>query len=120
DSYFAHKKLANSKGLHSGSGLANYETPPKKVLDFIKYVCDKGLFRSMNVDFFEDINGNFYVNELQTIFGSKIKPYQMCVDGKPGRYLFKNGTWNFEEGMFNQNNSYNLRVKDFKSILEKL
>src|SRR5699024_536180 len=25
DSYFAHKKLANSKGLHSGSGLANYE-----------------------------------------------------------------------------------------------
>lgn len=112
-SYFAHKKLPNEEGLHSGSGKADYSNPPIKVMEFIKYVCDISDFRSMNVDFFEDYEGNFYVNELQTIFGSNIKPYQMCVDGKPGRYLFKDNDWIFEEGMFNQNNSYNLRVLDF-------
>ena len=118
NSYFAHKKLANSDGFHSGSGLASYETPPLEVLDFIRFVCDKGEFRSMNVDFFEDIYGNFFVNELQTIFGSKIKPYQMCVNGEPGRYLYDNDRWVFQKGMFNQNNSYNLRVMDFISILD--
>lgn len=117
ESYFAHKKLADDKGLHSGSGSANYDTPPLEVMDFIKYVCDKGEFRSMDVDFFEDMNGEFFVNELQTIFGSKIKPYQMLVDGKPGRYLYSSNKWIFEEGMFNQNNSYNLRVEDFTNQL---
>lgn len=112
-SYFAHMKLPNEEGLHSGSGKADYSNPPIKVMEFIKYVCDISGFRSMNVDFFEDKNGDFYVNELQTIFGSNIQPYQMCVDGKPGRYLYKNNEWLFEEGMFNQNNSYNLRVLDF-------
>lgn len=120
ESYFAHKKLANIKGFHSGSGLANYDTPSLEVMEFIKYVCDKGQFRSMNVDFFEDFEGNYYVNELQTIFGSKIKPYQMCVGGEPGRYLYKNRQWFFEKGMFNQNNSYNLRIMDFISTLEKV
>lgn len=119
ESYFAHKKLPNSKGLHSGSGKANYDTPPNNVMDFLKFVCDIGDFNSMNVDFFEDNEGNFYVNELQTIFGSNIKPYQMCVNAKPGRYLYINGKWEFEEGMFNQNNSWNLRVLDFINQLKK-
>lgn len=117
DSYFAHKKVADKRGLHSGSGRANYDTPPIRVMNFIKYVCDVGQFRSMNVDFFEDINGEFFVNELQTIFGSKIKPYQMCVEGQPGRYIFKDEKWLFEEGLFNSNNSYNLRVEDFVNTL---
>ncbi|NLB77722.1 MAG: hypothetical protein GX796_02435 [Clostridiaceae bacterium] len=117
ESYFAHKKLAGNNGLHSGSGISNYDSPPIEVMEFIKYVCDVGKFRSMDVDFFEDVNGNFYVNELQAIFGSKIKPYQMCVDGKPGRYQYIDGNWVFEEGMFNQNNSFNLRVKDFIDML---
>jgi len=119
ESYFAHKKLAGTSGFHSGSGKANYDNPPLEVMEFLKKVCDIGSFRSMNVDFFEDINGDFYVNELQTFFGSKIKPYQMCVDGKPGRYLYVNGQWVFEEGMFNQNNSCNLRVLDLIDIIEK-
>jgi len=113
ESYFAHKKLAGRNGLHSGSGLASYDNPPLAVLDFIKYVCDVSGFRSMDVDFFEDTDGNFYVNELQAFFGSRIKPYQMCVDGKPGRYRYINDEWVFEEGMFNQNNSCSLRVEDF-------
>jgi hypothetical protein len=35
----------------------------------------------------------------------------MLVDGKPGRYIWINNTWVFEEGDFNQNESYNLRVE---------
>lgn len=119
ESYFAHKKLMGKNGMHSGSGIANYDTPPVEVMDFLKHVCDEGKFNSMNVDFFEDPNGKFYVNELQTFFGSRIKPYQMCVDGKPGRYLYVNGNWIFEEGMFNMNNSCNLRVRDFINILKR-
>lgn len=119
ESYFAHKKLAGKRGFHSGSGLANYDDPPVSVLNFIKDICDVGQFRSMNVDFFEDRDGNYYVNELQTMFGSRIKPYQMCVDGQPGRYIFENGNWIFEPGMFNQNNSFNLRVLDFIEILQQ-
>jgi len=113
NSYFAHKKLEGKSGLHSGSGEANYDTPPIEVMNFIKYVCDVGGFSSMNVDFFEDYEGEFHVNELQTTFGSKIKPYEMCVNNKPGRYIYVNNNWVFEEGMFNQNKSFNLRVKDF-------
>ncbi len=119
NSYFAHKKLPDTKGLRSGSGKANYDTPPKAVMDFLKYVCDIGNFNSMNVDFFEDEHGAFFVNELQTIFGSKIKPYQMCVNGTPGRYLYVEDKWIFEEGMFNKNNSWNLRVEDFLNQLKK-
>lgn len=117
DSYFAHKKLPGENGLHSGSGKAEYGNPPEEVMEFLKKVCDKGKFRSMNVDFFEDKEGKYYVNELQTIFGSNIKPYQMLVNNKPGRYLYINNKWKFEEGSFNQNNSDNLRVLDFLNVL---
>lgn len=89
-------------------------------MDFIKYVCDVSNLSSMNVDFFEDHKGNFYVNELQTFYGSRIKPYQMCVDGEPGRYLYINDEWVFEKGMFNQNNSCNLRIEDFILKLKKI
>lgn len=119
ESYFAHKKLLGTDGLRSGSGNANYDTPPKEVMDFIKKVCDKGNFNSMDVDFFETKEGKFQVNELQTFFGSKIQPYQMCVDGKPGRFVFDHGKWVFEEGMFNKNNSCNLRVANFINILNQ-
>jgi hypothetical protein len=116
-SYFAHKKLKGKNGMYSGSGKANYDTPPIKVMDFLKKVCDIGNFNSMSVDFFEDIDGYLYVNELQTFFGSHIKPYQMCVSGKPGRYIYENDKWIFDEGFFNDNNSCNLRVLDFIEIL---
>lgn len=118
DSYFAHIKLPGEDGLRSGSGKADYRTPPQEVMDFIHHVCEKGKFRSMNVDFFEDSSGNFFVNELQTVFGSKIQPYQMMVDGKPGRYLRLDGKWIFQEGDFNRNSSYNLRVEDFMQQLK--
>lgn len=43
----------------------------------------------------------------------------MLVNGKPGRYLYDHNTrsWSFEEGIFCQNASCNLRVADLVRIL---
>jgi len=43
----------------------------------------------------------------------------MMVDGKPGRYIKKGGKWIFEEGAFNQNESYNLRLEYVLDQLKK-
>ncbi len=47
---------------------------------------------------------------MQCMFGQS-DPYQMLVDGKMGRYVFDNGQWCFEEGDFNTNESFDLRVR---------
>lgn len=109
DSFFAHKKLLK-KGKASGSLLKGYDNPPLGLFDFVKAITDKYKFYSQAVDIFETNEGDYLVNEMQCIFGQS-DPYQMLVNGKPGRYLSKNGKWVFEEGMFNQNESYNLRLE---------
>ncbi len=117
ESFFGHQKLIKGD-FHSGSDRVGWIQPPKKLLDFVKEVCEKGNFSSMDVDIFEDVEGNFYVNELQTIFGSYDKS-QMYIEGVPGRYIYKNDDWVFEEGYFNTNGSCNLRVDDFIKKLER-
>jgi hypothetical protein len=116
-SYFGHQKLIKGE-YHSGSGLVGWETPPRRLLDFVRTVCDIGNFWSMCVDVFEDPAGNYYVNELQSVFSS-YNPSQMYVDGKPGRFLYNSVTdqWEFEEGLFNRNGSNNLRVEHLIEIL---
>lgn len=116
ESYFGHQKLEEN-GFHSGSGSVGWVDPPKKLLNMAKDICDKGNFRSMDVDIFETEGGEYYVNELQTIFGS-YDLSQMYVNGKPGRYKFIDKEWVFEEGFFNQNYSCNLRVEDFIKVLK--
>jgi hypothetical protein len=71
----------------------------------------------MNVDFFETEEGEFLVNELHTVFASKINPFQTKVDGVTGRFLYKNKSWVFEAGAFNRFDSCELRVKDVISLL---
>ena len=119
ESYFLHKKEPGISGLRSGSGLASYGPPPESALDFLKDVCDRGGFRSMNVDFFESVDGRYLVNELHTVFASKINEFQMMVNGLPGRYKYKQGGWIFEEGDFNRFESNELRVLDTLSLLEE-
>ena len=119
ESYFVHEKLPDRKGFRSGSGQAAYGYPGDAPLNFLKRVCDAGKFRSMNVDFFETEEGEFLVNELHTVFASKINPFQSKVDGAPGRFLFKKGNWGFEPGEFNRFDSCELRVKDVLSLLEE-
>ncbi len=107
DSFFAHKKLTKN-GKASGALLKGYDDPPLKLLDFVRQITDKHNFFSQAIDIFETDSG-FMVNEMQCIFGQS-DPHQMFVGGKPGRYLFKNNKWIFEEGSFNTNESYDLRV----------
>ena len=117
DSFFAHKKLLK-KDKASGSLLKGYEDPPKDLLDFVKEITDRFGFYSQAVDIFVTDNGKYLINEMQCIFGQS-DPYQMLVNGKPGRYVFKDEKWFFKEGEFNRNESYNLRVEYVLSQLKK-
>jgi glutathione synthase/RimK-type ligase-like ATP-grasp enzyme len=116
DSFFGHKKLAGRGEIKSGTSKVSWDPPPEKLLDFVKYVTDKGNFLSQAVDIFEDSDGNYLVNELQTFWGSK-NVHQMIINGKPGRYILKEGQWVFEKGEFNSNNSYDLRLDHVINIL---
>ena len=108
DSFFAHKKLKQGEKT-SGSLLKNYDNPPLNLFDFVKEITARFNFQSVAIDLFES-NNTYLVNEIQCIFGQS-DPYQMLVDGNPGRYKYENNQWVFEEGDFNQNQSYNLRLE---------
>lgn len=108
ESYFAHKK-AKIGEMASGTKEKVYDNPPIKLFNFMKNVCDSTNFYSQAVDIFETPKGGYLVNEIQTIFGQS-DAFQMKVDGKIGRYVYKNG-WVFEEGDFNTNESYDLRLE---------
>ena len=113
DSYFAHKKLKQGDKA-SGVKGSEFVDPPKKLLEFTKNVCETNNFHSMAIDIFEDDQGGYLVNELQTIFGPLDKNYStfshLKVDGKPGRYIYRDNNWIFEEGDFNTNGSFDLRL----------
>ena len=115
ESFFAHKKIVK-KEMASGLLLKGYENPPPELLSFVKDITDRFGFYSQAVDIFESPRG-YLVNEMQCIFG-QVDPYQMLVDEKPGRYIFKNDNWLFEEGMFNTNKSFDLRIKTILSQIE--
>lgn len=108
DSFFAHKKLVKREKA-SGSLLKGYENPPVSLLDFVKGITDRFGFYSQAVDIFETERNKYLVNEMQCVFGQS-DPYQMLVDGKPGRYIFENNKWKFEEGDFCTNQCYDLRL----------
>ena len=116
-SYFAHKKQRKGK-IFSGGGGIDWVKPSKKILDFMKYVTDKRNFQSLSIDIFVDKNNKLYINELQCLFGFIHPLHQMIINGIPGRYINKDGEWIFEEGTFNANNSFDLRLKHVISLLE--
>lgn len=107
DSFFAHKKMTVN-GKASGALIKGYDDPPLELLDFVRQITDKYHFYSQAVDIFESDNG-FMINEMQCIFGQS-DPHQMIIGGKPGRYRFIKNEWVFEEGSFNTNKSFDLRV----------
>jgi hypothetical protein len=115
DSFFAHKKLMNGEKA-SGSLLKNYDNPPLELFDFVKEITDRKGFRSQSVDIFETADGRYLVNEMQCIFGQS-DPYQMLVDGVPGRYRRIDDQWVFEAGDFNRHESFLLRLDNFIDIL---
>lgn len=109
DSFFAHKKLKVGEKA-SGTLKKGYENPPIKLFKFVNEVTERFNFRSVAVDIFEDNADNYLINEIQCIFGQS-DPYQMLVDGIPGRYRLIDEKWIFEPGDYNQNQSYNLRLE---------
>lgn len=115
NSYSGHQKLLKGK-FASGSGKVGWIKPPKELLLLVKDICDKGSFDSMAVDVFETTDGKYLVNELQAMFGSNI-PYQMKIDEKPGRFIYDDGDFHFEEGEFYRHGSNLLRVKRFIELL---
>ena len=116
-SYFGHQKIKTGDKASGTKGI-NYESPPIKLLDFVRNICEKYNFNSMAVDLFEDGNGGYLINEMQTVFGH-VQEYICEKNGKPGRFSFLDGNWQFEEGYFNSNLSYDLRLEDAISILNK-
>ena len=117
DSYFAHKKIKRGDKASGTKGVL-YVKPPEKFLDFIKFWSDKLNFNSMAFDVFELPDGSFLVNELQTLFGH-VQKNIMFVEGKSGRYKYIDKKWVFEEGDYNQIESFDLRLKDAVKILER-
>lgn len=109
DSFFAHKKMLRNEKA-SGSLEKRYDNPPLELLDFVKELTDRFQFFSQAIDIFETSDGQYLINEMQCIFGQS-DPYQMLVDGTPGRYLLDNGQWVFEEGDFNAHESFDLRLQ---------
>lgn len=117
ESYFGHQKLLKGK-FASGSGKVGWVEPPKELLFMIKEICEVGKFDSMAMDVLESTDGKYYVNELQSLFGSFL-PYQMKINDFPGRFVYMNNNFEFEEGEYNTYNSNLLRVKDFIDKLKQ-
>jgi hypothetical protein len=113
ESYFAHKKL-KEKDKASGTLLKDYSDPPLSLLDFVRGIVTHYGFWSSAFDVFES-SGKFYINEIQTYFGQS-DAYQMKVGGIIGRYTY-NGSWHFQPGDFNRNQSYDLRLD---AILDRI
>ncbi|WP_214480823.1 hypothetical protein [Bacillus sp. SM2101] len=111
NSYFGFRKPKGKNGLRSGSGfLGDWVDPPKELLNLVKAWCEKLKISSMSFDIFEDLEGNYLINEMQVFFGS-ISPSQMYIDGIPGRYIWENGNWVFVEGEFCRYNCNLLRIE---------
>ncbi|MGM0649615.1 MAG: ATP-grasp domain-containing protein [Bacteroidota bacterium] len=116
NTYSGHQRLLKNH-FASGSGNTGWDTPPEKLLNLVREVCEAGNFRSMSVDVFETLDGSYKINELQTVFGS-YNTHQMKVDGVPGRFVYHDGKFNFEAGDFHQYASNKLRVLDFLNMLD--
>ena len=87
-----------------------HRSPKCTILDFVKKITDKHKFYSQAIDIFESHNRGYLVNEMQCVFGQS-DPYQMLVNGKPGRYRFTNRKWGFEEGEYTRNACFDLRLE---------
>lgn len=109
ESYFGHQKTKMGD-MASGTKGIDYIPPPGKLLNFVRNTCETHGFYSMAIDLFEGGDSDYLINEMQTIFGH-VQAYILEVDGKPGRYRFLDNKWQFEEGMFNTNLSYDLRLE---------
>jgi glutathione synthase/RimK-type ligase-like ATP-grasp enzyme len=117
DSYFGHQKIKIGDKASGSKGI-NYVAPGVELLNFTRKICDENRFNTMAIDLFEHPSRGFLVNEMQTIFGH-VQDHILEVNGKAGRYIFHNNEWIFEEGDFNTNESYDLRLENALTLIKK-
>ena len=117
NSYFAHKKIKVGDKASGSKGI-EYVDPPVSLLNFTRELCEKHNFQFMAVDLFEDGKYEYLVNELQPIFGH-VQDFILSIDGKSGRYQYIHNQWVFQEGDFNSNESYDLRLETAIDIFIK-
>jgi glutathione synthase/RimK-type ligase-like ATP-grasp enzyme len=118
DSFFAHKKQRRGDRFSGGGGI-DWDPPTEEILDFMKMVTDKRGFLSQAIDIFVTEDNKLYLNELQCFFGFIHPQHQMIINGAGGRFRYIEGKWKFEEGTFNENNSFNLRLQHVIELVEK-
>jgi glutathione synthase/RimK-type ligase-like ATP-grasp enzyme len=120
DSYFGYQKVRIGD-FASGHGEARYCAVPTELLDYIRDITEKHNFRSMSFDILQSSSNEFFIIELQSLFGDTKSGRKCIVNGKLGRYIFKEkeNSWTFEEGIFDQNNCANLRVEWLLGILKQ-
>ncbi|MBD3316396.1 MAG: hypothetical protein GF344_11470 [Chitinivibrionales bacterium] len=116
-SYFGHQKTKCGDKASGTKGI-NYVLPPAHLLDFVAEICLANNFNSMAIDLFEDGKGGYLINELQCIFGH-VQEYICEKNGTPGRLVRESCGWRFEEGLFNSNLSYDLRLENALALAEK-
>ncbi|MDP5274712.1 hypothetical protein [Chengkuizengella axinellae] len=117
ESYFGLRKAKGKNGLRSGSGSrGDWTDPPKEILNLVKEWCERLNISTMSFDIFEDMDGEYLINEMQVCFGT-ISPSQMYINGVPGRYVHVGGKWVFDEGEYCRFNCNLLRIELLKEIL---
>ncbi len=118
DSFFCRIK-GKVGDYHSGSGKMSWGTPPPELLNDFKKLTDDHQFHSMNIDYFEDKHGNYYINELHTVFGEILEKNIDQEDPLMGRYLWNSTTsdWEFENGFFYRNACANMRIQHLIKLL---
>ncbi|MCK4752009.1 MAG: hypothetical protein KAS75_01085 [Planctomycetes bacterium] len=120
NSYFGYMKKQYGD-YASGFGDAVYGDPPVKLLNLMRDLTEANNFRSMSIDVLIGGDGQIYVTELQSLFGDTVEHRKLIIDGKPGRYLYNKAkkSWEFQEGIFDQNVCCNLRVEYVIKMLEE-
>lgn len=121
ESYFGYRKLLDGE-FASGSKEKGWGPVPAELFKLIDLICDENNFYSMSMDVLESLDGEYYINELQSLFGvsRKNKNAQCMVNDVPGRYVKRNDSYHFEEGDFIQHSCYLLRVKHFLKLVQSL
>lgn len=97
--------------FHSGSGIVKWAEPDVMILDLVNNISEKFNFESLNLDFFKDEFGNYFINEFHTVFGPILKKNISSTDKLMGKYNFQDGEWIFTQGYFYDNACANLRLE---------
>jgi len=109
--YFGHQKVKIGDKASGTKGI-NYVIPPSDLLDFVKNICEKYNFFTIAIDLFENPNGGYLVNEMQCVFGH-VQDYICAQNDVEGKLVNNKGNWDFVSGIYNQNLSYNERLKQY-------